>query len=175
MSVIKIVQKGEKILEEKTEKVKAFDEEVSKIIKDLTDTAINQKDPEAAGLAAPQIGYNKRICIVRNFIPVKDSDSFLIQNTVMINPKIISMSKEQEVEWESCLSIPSMYGKVLRPKSIKVLYQDEKGIDKKIKANGFFARVIQHEIDHLDGILFTNKVLGNLITEEEYNSMFEND
>jgi len=93
----------------------------------------------------------------------------------MINPKIISKSKELETDWESCLSIPFMYGKVQRSKNLKILYQDEKGSEFKLKAQGFLARVIQHEIDHLDGVVFNEKILGKLMNEEEYNKQVENE
>ena len=71
------------------------------------------------------------------------------------------------IGWEGCLSIPNVYGKVKRAKRIKVEYIDEKGEKRKLKAEGFFARTIQHEMDHLDGILFTTKVIGKTYTEEE--------
>jgi len=175
MAIKRIIEAPNEILSTRTSKVKFEDQDVVEIVKDLLETTINQKDPEAAGLAAPQIGYGKRICIVREFQEIPNSEKYSITNHVMINPKIISSSKEMDLDFESCLSIPNMYGKVLRHKSIKVIYLDENGKEIKIRAKDFFARVIQHEIDHLDGILFTEKILGNLITEEEYNKLIEKD
>ena len=142
---------------------------------DLLRGAVASETAEAAGLAAPQIGYSKRIILVRDFKKLPNTDKLLITNIIMINPRIISESKELESDWESCLSIPNMYGKVTRPYSIKLTYTDEKGLEKKIKAKDFFARVILHEVDHLNGILFDSKLDGKLITEEQYNKIIESE
>ena len=175
MAIKKIIEAPNEILSTKTSKVRFDDVELNEIIKDLTDTTNHQKEPEAAGLAAPQIGYSKRICLVREFREIPDSENFTIINHIMINPKIISASKELDIDYESCLSIPNMYGKVLRHTSIKLMYQSPDGSEKKIRAKDFFARVIQHELDHLDGVLFTKRILGDLITEAEYNKLLEED
>lgn len=173
MSIKNIITKPNRILYEKCEKITKIDTEVKKIINELVETANAQVEPEAAGLAAPQIGYNKRIILVRDFKVLPKSEKILITNIIMINPKIISESKDEEIDWESCLSIPNMYGQVRRPFSIKVTYMDENGIEKKIKARDFFARVIQHEVDHLNGILFDTKIIDKLISEKEYNKIIE--
>jgi len=173
MSIKNIITKPNRILYEKCEKITKIDTEVKKIINELVETANAQVEPEAAGLAAPQIGYNKRIILVRDFKVLPKSKKILITNIIMINPKIISESKDEEIDWESCLSIPNMYGQVRRPFSIKVTYMDENGIEKKIKARDFFARVIQHEVDHLNGILFDTKIIDKLISEKEYNKIIE--
>jgi peptide deformylase len=173
MSIKNIITIPNKILSQKSEKIQSIDADVKKIITELIETANAQTNPEAAGLAAPQIGYNKKIILVRDFKMLPNSEKMLITNIIMINPRIISESKEIETDWESCLSIPYMYGKVSRPYSIKVTYLDENGNEKKIKARDFQARVIQHEIDHLNGILFDSKIIGKLITETEYNKIID--
>lgn len=173
MSIKTILTAPNKILTAKAEKVTKFDAETKNIIKDLLDTAISQRDPEAAGLAAPQIGYSKRIILVRDFKYLEESEKFLINNIIMVNPKIISLSRDNSLDWESCLSIPTMYGQVMRSSHLKVDYQDENGDHKRIKAKDFLARVIQHEVDHLNGVLFTDKLVGKLITEKEYNKLIE--
>lgn len=175
MAIKKIIEAPNEILINKAEKVKSDDPILKELIQDLIDTTNHQKNPEAAGLAAPQIGYPKRVCLVREFIESEESNQVTVINHIMINPKVISESKELEIDYESCLSIPQMYGKVLRPKIIKVVYQDSDFKEHKIKAKGFFARVILHEIDHLNGILFTNKIIGDLITEEEFDKLSEED
>lgn len=175
MSIKNIITVPDKILYAKSERVRSINTEIKQIINQLIETANAQTEPEAAGLAAPQIGYSKRIILVRDFKRLPNSDKMLITNVIMINPKIISESKEFETDWESCLSIPNMYGKVSRPYSIKLIYTDEKGIEKKIKAKDFFARVIQHEVDHLNGILFDTKIISKLISEQEYNKIIESD
>lgn len=173
MSIKNILTTPNEILTSKSQKVVKFDENIKQIIRDLLDTAINQKDPEAAGLAAPQIGYDKRIIVVRDFKYLEQTEKFLITNIVMVNPKIISLSREKALDWESCLSIPNMYGQVMRSTHLKVNYFDENGHEKRMKARDFLARVIQHEVDHLDGILFTDKLVGKLISEKEYNKLIE--
>lgn len=173
MSIKSIITIPNKILNQKSEKIQSLDSNVKKIISELIETANAQTQPEAAGLAAPQIGYNQRIILVRDFKMLPKSEKMLITNVIMINPRIISESKEEDTDWESCLSIPYMYGKVKRPYSIKVTYLDENGVEKKIKARDFQARVIQHEVDHLNGVLFDSKIIGKLITEEEYNKIIE--
>jgi len=91
---------------------------------------------------------------------------------VLINPKIVSTSKETEIDYEGCLSVPDVYGKVERYKKIKVDATDISGDRIKIKAQDFFARTIQHEIDHLDGVLFTDRVIGGVISEQEMDVVF---
>lgn len=168
MAVRPILTEPNGILRKKSEKVTKVDREVETIIRDLTDTVLSAKDPEGAGLAAPQIGYNKRIAIVRNFMPdPNDPSKELAQNIVMINPKIISKSKETATDWEACLSIPDTYGKVERYKKVKVKAQDINGEVFRLTASGYFAAVIQHEIDHLDGILFIDRVIGETFSEGE--------
>jgi peptide deformylase len=114
------------------------------------------------------------MCVVRNFfVDPKDSQNMLSENIVLINPKIISKSKEVETDWEGCLSVPDVYGKVERYKKIKIYAVGIDGKDIKFKASDFLARTIQHEVDHLDGILFTDKVVGKTITEEELEALVQ--
>jgi peptide deformylase len=173
MSVVPIVIEPNKVLHEKCDKIKEFGPETKELVRNLLDTLNNAKNPEGAGLAAPQIGVLKRACIVRRFtIDPKNPDTEQIEHYVLINPKITSASKEKDVDWEGCLSIPNTYGRVKRPSKIKVRAYDVNGEELKITASGFFARVIQHEIDHLDGVLFTTKYVGKLVTENELDEIF---
>lgn len=110
----------------------------------MAETMLNKK---GIGLAAPQIGENIRLIIVN----VKDG------SIIMINPKITNKSLAKEYGEEGCLSIPGVFGQVKRSKKITCKYLDMQGKTIKITALGFLARVIQHEIDHLDGILFIEK------------------
>jgi len=171
MATVPIVKAPNKILTEKTKRVRSFKGETLRIIEDLKDTLDTAKDPEGAGLSANQIGAAKSICIVRNFfVDPLDETKELFDEKILINPKIVSRDTEKEEGWEGCLSIPDTYGKVLRSKRIKVRYQDEIGQKQSLTAKDFFARVIQHEIDHLNGILFTSKVIGNTVTEDFFNT-----
>jgi peptide deformylase len=176
MAVVPITTIPNPILREKASKVKLIDDTVKKEIQELRDTLNVAKDPEGAGLAAPQLGISKQICIVRNFFQDPANPQKIIhQDFVMINPKIISTSKETEIDWEGCLSIPDEYGKVERFLKIKVTAENEHGEEYKLKADGFFARTIQHEIDHLNGILFTDRVIGRTINEKQLDELFNSE
>jgi len=161
-------------LTKKTQKVRDINDDVKKIAKDLLDTVRVAKDPEGAGLSATQIGISKRMCVVRNFFedPL-NPDEVRSDDIVLINPKIIQYSEEKNVDWEGCLSVPDAYGLVERAEKIKITAKDIDGNIIKIKAEGFFARTIQHEVDHLDGILFTSKIEGKTLTQKEFDKIME--
>jgi peptide deformylase len=162
MSVLPILKVPEPILHKKSDKVKDFDEETLKIIVNLEETLWNTRE-KGVGLAAPQLGYTKRIFAAHRILK-KDVDPL---RYVFINPEITKRSTAQEIGWEGCLSIPDTYCKVQRSKEIVVEFLDKSGNKQKLKTSGFFARVIQHEIDHLDGILILNKCIGEPHTEKE--------
>ena len=114
---------------------------------------ITMYSSKGIGLAAPQVGIQKRLLVIDlNFEDPNASPM------VFINPEIISSSASLDTYEEGCLSIPGVYLNVLRPSSIKVSYRDEMGRPKKMNADGLMARCIQHEIDHLNGICFVDKV-----------------
>jgi peptide deformylase len=172
MPVRPIITLPNNILRTKTKKVKKIDPEVEKVAKDLVDTVKLAKNPEGAGLAATQIGSLQRMCVVRNFFnDPQNPETVLSECIVLINPKIIGTSKETDIDWEGCLSVPDKYGKVERFSKIKVTAMGLDGKDIKLKAGDFLARTIQHEIDHLDGIIFTDRVVGKIITEEEMENL----
>ena len=174
MSVRKVITAPNPILTKKTQKVRDINNDVKKIAKDLLDTVRVAKDPEGAGLSATQIGISKRMCVVRNFFedPL-NPDEVRSDDIVLINPKIIQYSEEKNVDWEGCLSVPDAYGLVERAEKIKITAKDIDGNIIKIKAEGFFARTIQHEVDHLDGILFTSKIEGKTLTQKEFDKIME--
>lgn len=174
MPVQKIILEPDPVLHQKSEKVKSITPEIKALIQDLIDTAENAKDPEAAGLSAPQLGVLKRVILARNFFKdPKNPHAYLHENVILINPKIISASTETDLEWEGCLSIPDTYGKVRRPVKVKVDALDETGERIRLKATGYFARIVQHEIDHINGILFTERVEGKTLTEKELDQLEE--
>lgn len=146
MTVRKIIEYPAEILEQSCETVTTFDKKLAKILNDMYDTMI---EFDGVGLAAPQIGLNKRIAIVDI-----DDEFGTIE---LINPVIIYTSGSQTGP-EGCLSFPGMYGEVTRPNFIRVKAQDRKGKGFVLEAEEFLARAIQHEVDHLNGILFTSKV-----------------
>lgn len=168
MAVVPIVTVPDKVLNKPAEKVREFDAETKTLVTNMMDTLLAAEEPEGAGLAAPQIGVSKQMIIVRQFMrDPEDEQKTVTKEYVMINPKIFSESKETNLEYESCLSVPNVWGKVERADKIKVKYLDENGEQNRKTAKGYLARVIQHEIDHLNGILFTSKVIGDTLTDEE--------
>lgn len=174
MAVRTIVTQPHPALGQKAEKIRDFDESLQKLAEDMIDTLNQASEPEGAGLAANQIGVAKRVCIVRNFFqdPLHH-DKILSEDFFLVNPKIVSESKETEIDWEGCLSVPNQFGQVQRFKKIKVFAQDLEGNTFKIRASGLFSRIIQHEVDHLDGVLFTSKVIGKTLTENQLDKLLE--
>ncbi|MEH7388306.1 peptide deformylase [Bacillus sp. JJ1521] len=146
MSLLPIVKYPNEILEVECEKVLTFDRNLSKLIKDMYDTML---EADGVGLAAPQVGIAKQIAIV----DIGD-ESGLIE---LINPVILERKGEQ-VGPEGCLSFPDLFGEVTRYDYVKVRAQNRKGKIYVFEARDFLARAVQHEIDHLHGILFTSKV-----------------
>ncbi len=112
------------------------------------------------GLAAPQVGQNVRLAVVEygGEIDANGKIQNQLPTTILINPKITTTSKEKECLDEGCFSVPEVYGPVERPKKIKVACINLDGKKVVISASGYYARVIQHEMDHLDGILYTDRV-----------------
>src|SRR5690349_24750332 len=119
MAIRSIVTSPNKILTTKAEAITEINEDIQKLAADLLDTLNHTRNPEGAGLAANQIGVAKRICIVRQFFP-GPHDRYTKEDLILINPKIISKSKETDLDWEACLSIPDAYGQVQRYEKIKV-------------------------------------------------------
>jgi peptide deformylase len=154
LPVLKVVNYPAEILEQTCKPVVKFDRKLAKILDDMYDTMIEY---DGVGLAAPQIGLDARIAIV-------DIDDEL--GTIeMINPVILEISGEQTGP-EGCLSFPGLFGEVTRPDFVKIEAFDRKGKKYMLEAEDFLARAIQHEMDHLDGILFTTKVSRYLEEDE---------
>jgi peptide deformylase len=141
------IPKNNEILRKKSLPVneeKVLTEEFKELCEDLEETMIKK---EGVGLAAPQIGRNIRMIVVNT----KNGP------VVMINPKIIKKSLLKEWGEEGCLSVPMTFGDVKRHKKVTCIFCNRRGKKDQIKGSGLLARVIQHEIDHLDGILFIDK------------------
>ena len=123
----------------------------------------SKKAEKTGGLAAPQIGENKQITIIRR-VDLEETASDTIDEDslwkVIINPEIVLTSKEQATHWEGCLSIKKgeLFGPVTRPYKVKINFLNRKGRKESLEAKGFFSHVLQHEIDHLHGILFLKYV-----------------
>lgn len=148
MATVPIRLYGDKVLAEKCAPVAEIDGEVRSLIKNLLDTV---REAEGLGLAAPQIGVAKRVIVVAE--PSEEEKKYL----AVINPEIVSACGEEEAE-EGCLSIPGIFEKVKRPQSVVVSGLVESGESVTVEAAGTMARAFCHEIDHLDGVLFVNKI-----------------
>jgi len=113
-------------------------------------------------LAAPQVGVNQQILVID-----LDSENSTTPPVVLINPEVIESSASIDTYEEGCLSIPGVYLNVIRPASVKISYRDEMGRPKKMNADGLMGRCIQHEIDHLNGVLFIDRVKSREELEKE--------
>lgn len=145
MALLKIRKYPDLILKKKCETVKKITKKIKNLGQDMVETMIEN---QGIGLAASQVGELKRVIVAQI---EKGSEIF-------INPKIIKKGKETEVLEEGCLSLPGLFLKIKRAKEVEVKALDSEGRGIKMKAKGLSARVIQHEIDHLDGILIIDKI-----------------
>ena len=153
MAILKIAKLGHPVLLKKTNEISNLDSiDLKKIIYDMSETMI---DANGIGLAAPQVHLSHRLFIYRN-PDIEEEEK--IKVSVLINPKIQNISNETEDDWEGCLSIPGMSGLVRRSKKIKYSAIDLKGEKVSGEVDGLHARVIQHEFDHLNGILYTSRL-----------------
>ena len=143
MAVRYVVQKEDPVLRQKCEEIKSFNKELWQLLDDMKDTV---RAENGAGLAAPQIGLPLRVVVI-------DVQEGFFE---FINPVIVSQKGEQ-VGPEGCLSVKGVQGTVRRPDKVKAEYRDRKGKKHKITADGFFARAVCHELDHLDGVLYIDK------------------
>lgn len=144
--MLKVITYPDNLLRQKTEPVKdPTDNEIKKLISEMLETLRSQ---EGIGLAAPQVGSNKRICLIE-----LENEVF-----ILINPEIKKLSGSQINLEEGCLSFPGKFISVPRYEKIKVKALDSNGKKQIIRARGLLARALQHEIDHLDGVLFVDRV-----------------
>lgn len=148
-------------LRERAEKVGEIDDEVREIVQRMVDLSLEweKEHPHeiSAAMAAPQMGILKRIIIVRDDTSDKGQTSF----TALINPEVIRTEGKIVKDYEGCLSVPKIYGLVPRPKKAKIKAKMMDGTEVRIKAEDGTARMLLHEIDHLNGVLFIDHVVGD--------------
>lgn len=164
MSLLRIIYPSNRILRKKASRVTVFDSRLQILIDDMIET---MEAAPGVGLAAPQVAQSLRLFVAR-----LDEDPLVVDEPeisqlpappglgrthVMINPKIIRFFGESVVGTEACLSIPEYRGYVSRPHGIIIKYLDRHGQKRKLSTHGWMARVLQHEYDHLDGVLFIDK------------------
>lgn len=155
---MRIITTPDPRLREKSAKVGVIDDEILEIISNMRKLSLDwEKDHPyelSAAMAAPQMGENKRIIIVRDDMEDKANATF----TALINPEIIKAEGKVISDFEGCLSVPSIYGKVPRYSKVRVKAKLEDGTEVRVKATDELARILQHEIDHLDGVLFIDHI-----------------
>jgi peptide deformylase len=152
-----IITNPNPILRKKSQPIKdVLDQELQKMLPEMVETMIKK---DGVGLAAPQIGKNIRLVTIR----------FKDDNLILFNPVIVKKSLFKEWDEEGCLSVPDVFGDVKRHKKIAIKYFDKNNLEQQLNAEGLLARIIQHEIDHLDGILFIDKAKRLRKLDEETN------
>jgi peptide deformylase len=149
---MEIVKHPNKILREKTEKVEKIDKEIKELVKEMRKIMIQHN---GVGLAANQIGKNLSIFVAY------DNKKFY----TFINPEIVKFFGKENIMEEGCLSVPNVWGQIKRYEGVIINYQDLFGKNKKLKAKGLLAQIIQHEIDHLNGVLFIDKAIEVIRTD----------
>ena len=152
MAVRKIVTLPDPVLRRKAHKVTSFEKDLAELINDMVDT---MRVAPGVGLAAPQIGISQRIIVVE--FGSEDDERVPSKLYRVVNPEIIKKSQTTVPGVEGCLSVPGLIGEVERYESIVVKGVDAQGKPIKIKAKGWLARIFQHEIDHIDGVLYTDR------------------
>ena len=166
--ILEIIQLGDPLLRAKAEVVENIqDWRIQKLIDDLITTV---KQANGVGIAAPQVAASDRLFIVASRPNPRYPNAPEMEPTPMINPKIIASSTEIVNGWEGCLSIPGIRGLVPRSQAIEVEYTDRNGKLQKQELTDFVARIFQHEYDHLDGIVFLDRLNStqDIVTEHEY-------
>lgn len=156
MAIRNIRKNGDEVLRKKSRTVEKVDEKIKELVEDMIETMHKNN---GVGLAAPQVGILKRVVVIDLY-----DDKGPI---VLINPEIIKEKGEQEVE-EGCLSFPNQFAKIIRPAEVTVKALDIDGKERKIKSKELLAQAISHEVDHLNGILFVDKIIpGTLETVKD--------
>ena len=163
MAILKVARLGHPVIRTPSEAVakeSIASPDMQRFIDDMIDT---MREYDGVGLAAPQVHVSKQVAVIEVAANRRYPGEGAVPLTVLINPKILKSSKSQVEDWEGCLSIHELRGRVPRAESLEVEAFNRKGEKMLIRANGFFARVIQHECDHLVGRVFADR-MPNLLT-----------
>ena len=159
MTVRTIVTLPDPVLRRKARPVTKFDEKLQTLIDDMVDT---MRDAPGVGLAAPQVRISERVIVVEYAEPEEVEEGEEPKEVepklyVMVNPEIVKSSSETVVGVEGCLSIPTLVGEVERAHEVRIKGLNRRGQPMKLKADGWLARIFQHEIDHVNGVVFTDR------------------
>ena len=166
--ILEIAELGDPVIRQHAATVTEFhDHQLQAFIDDLFATAADQN---GMGIAAPQVSVSKRIIILSSHPNARYPYAPKMEPTAMINPEMTWGSSEMHKDWEGCLTVPGMRGFVPRHLTIRVRYQNREGVVIEEEYEGFLARVFQHEVDHLDGLVFLDRVEStkDLVTENEW-------
>lgn len=155
MALREIVFLPDPVLRRKARKVTTFDSDLQVLIDDMIET---MREAPGVGLAAPQVGVSQRVVVVE-YTEDEENEDAPKKLYVLVNPEILQPSKETEMGIEGCLSVPGLVGEVERHTSLTVKGQNRRGQPVKYKVSGWLARIFQHEIDHLDGIIYTDRAV----------------
>jgi peptide deformylase len=169
MALREIITIGHPTLRQKARQVTKFGPDLRQLIDDMVET---MREAPGVGLAAPQVNVPERIIVAE--LPADEEEGHSAELYVFVNPEIIKASRDVEEGQEGCLSIPGYVGDVPRHTMVVVRGQDANGRPLKLRAHDYLARIFQHEIDHLDGVLFIDRVTDpekiRPITEEDFSS-----
>ncbi len=166
--VLEIAQLGAPVIRKRAVEIADIhDPQLQALIDDLFATVA---DENGMGIAAPQVSVSKRIIILSPKPNSRYPYAPTMEPTVIINPEMLWASSEMEKDWEGCLTVPGIRGIVPRHQAIRIRYQTRQGVMVETAYEGFLARVFQHEVDHLDGVVFLDRVEStkDLVTEKEW-------
>ncbi|MBD1871433.1 peptide deformylase [Oculatella sp. FACHB-28] len=150
---------GDRVLRQPAKRINKVDDEVRQLAKEMLQTMYSE---DGIGLAAPQVGVHKQLIVIDC-----ELDNPTTPPLILINPTVKQQSRDVCVVQEGCLSIPGVFLDVTRPEVIEVSYKDENGRPQKLTAKGLLSRVIQHEMDHLNGVMFVDRVDNALLLNQE--------
>lgn len=150
---------GDRVLRQPAKRINKVDDEVRQLAKEMLQTMYSE---DGIGLAAPQVGVHKQLIVIDC-----ELDNPATPPLILINPTVKQQSRDVCVIQEGCLSIPGVFLDVTRPEVIEVSYKDENGRPQKLIAKGLLSRVIQHEMDHLNGVMFVDRVDNALLLNQE--------
>ncbi|MDZ8185378.1 MAG: peptide deformylase [Nostoc sp. ChiSLP02] len=150
---------GDRVLRQPAKRITKVDDELRKLVREMLQTMYSK---DGIGLAAPQVGIHKQLIVID-----LEPENAANQPLVLINPTIKQVSRDISVAQEGCLSIPNVYLDVKRPEVVEIAYKDEYGRPQTLKANDLLGRCIQHEMDHLNGVVFVDRVENSLTLAQE--------
>ena len=163
--MLSIVHIPKPVLSTPAKRITSFDKKLRDIVRDMTNTLLSARNPKGVGLAAPQVGLGLQLFITH--ASSKDPVRVFINPTITHKESIDTKGKKEE-HLEGCLSIPNIWGEVHRAATVTIEYQDKTGTEHTETISGFLATIIQHECDHINGVLFTQRVL------EQKNKLYQN-